>query len=169
MSVATLVLFATVGVLNVGAAVSTRTVYGCPTVVTGVDSLSVTLKVTVFRPTDRTTGIDHATLCNAGVATDCHWLEPTLYPIDAILVLNEPALALAIPLNVTRVVFAYSVPDSGTGDVTLRDGAALTVVTDEVPLTVLPDTTPVPVMTTVVPTVGGKVELYRTDATSAVC
>jgi len=104
--VATFELAATVGAVSVGAAWSTKTVNGALTVVIGVASLSVALKVTVFRPALSMMGIDHDTPCNAGVATCCHCDEPTLYPMLAMSVVKDPALALAIPLNVTRVLFA---------------------------------------------------------------
>ena len=55
-------LLATVMALNVGVVVSTRTVNGLLTVVTAGDSLSVALKVTVFRPSVRMMGMDQVTL-----------------------------------------------------------------------------------------------------------
>jgi len=80
---------------NVGAEVSTKTDHAGETVV--LLALSVVLNVTVFSPLARTSGTVQTTLCCEAVDTDCHPPVPTLYPIVAMVVEADPAVAFAIP------------------------------------------------------------------------
>jgi len=56
----------------------------------------------VFSPLDITIGTVHGVLWAEVVETDSQPPVPTLYPIVAIVVEREPAVALAIPWNVTK-------------------------------------------------------------------